>query len=51
MPLSGVPFAQPLLARISTWDERKRDAMIEFVRNDHLAAFVDDAAALREWIS
>lgn len=47
----GQAFWQPLLARISTWDERRRYAMIEFVRNDHLAAFVDDAAALREWIA
>jgi len=47
-------FWQPLLAAVAGWDDPRfpcRWAMIEFVRSDDPGTFLDDARALRGWVS
>jgi sugar phosphate isomerase/epimerase len=41
---------EPLLAEVSGWGDRERYAMLEFVRDDDPAVFLEDTAALREWL-
>ncbi|HET9392487.1 MAG TPA: TIM barrel protein [Candidatus Rubrimentiphilum sp.] len=51
LPLQAAEtFWQPVLDRVCAWNDSSRYAFLEFVREDDPAAFIEDAATLRNWL-